>query len=176
MSNNITVVGTVATDPRTLTTHSGVALCTFRLASGERRYDREKNEWVDGETNWFTVTVFRGPALNARDSFRKGDRVIVNGRLRVRSWERDDRSGTSVDIEAESIGHDLRWGVTRFTKRNAGESEAAAPHDASPEGQDRWAASTEETSSGSDAQAGGPAVAATSSGEPSNDGFVPAAA
>lgn len=176
MSNNITAVGTVATDPRTLTTHSGVALCTFRLASSERRYDREKNEWVDGETNWFTVTVFRGPALNARDSFRKGDRVIVHGRLRIRSWERDDRSGTSVDIEAESIGHELRWGVTRFTKRTANDSESAVPNDGNAAESERWAASTEAPSSGADAPSGALVAAETSTGEPSHDGFLPAAA
>ncbi|MBO1901988.1 single-stranded DNA-binding protein [Leucobacter weissii] len=117
MSTPIGIVGTVATDPRLVTTQTGVTLCTFRLASGERRFDREQQKWVDGETNWFTVAAFRALAEHAHASFRKGQRVIVSGRLRIRRWENGDRSGTSVEVDAEAVGHDLRWGVSRFERR-----------------------------------------------------------
>jgi len=115
-TSTINIVGTVATEPRMITTQAGIALCTFRLASGERRYDRAQQKWIDGETSWFSVTAFRSLAEHAGRSFRKGERVIVSGRLRVRQWEKDERSGTSVDVEADALGHDLRWGVSRFEK------------------------------------------------------------
>ncbi|WP_024355712.1 single-stranded DNA-binding protein [Leucobacter chironomi] len=118
MSTHLSVVGTVATAPRLITTAAGITFCTFRIASNERRFDREQNQWVDGETNWFTVNAFRTLAENADRSFRKGDRVLVNGRLRVRSWNSDQKSGTSVEIEAEALGHDLRWGTSRFEKQH----------------------------------------------------------
>ncbi|MGI8393553.1 single-stranded DNA-binding protein [Leucobacter sp. W1038] len=193
MSNSVTVVGTIATEPRALTTQSGIALCSFRVASGERRFDREKKSWVDGETNWFTVTAFRGLALNAHDSFHKGDRVVVSGRLRIRSWERDDRSGTSVEIEAEALGHDLRWGVSQFSKKQRGE-----PESSSTEPESRWgratgeqpgeegarevaarspfAEDTEPADTSSTETSGNAENGFTSSGEPSSDGFVPIAA
>lgn len=193
MSNIVTVVGTIATEPRTHTTQSGITLCSFRVASGERRFDREKKIWVDGETNWFTVTAFRGLALNAHDSFHKGDRVIVNGRLRIRSWERDDRSGTSVEIEADALGHDLRWGVSQFSKKLRGEAEAPQT-----EPQNRWATpandrvaedgSPEDIAHSTSAEiaqadlADSPVTSGestsefTSTGAPSADGFVPIAA
>lgn len=127
MSTHVSVVGTVATAPRLITTSAGVTFCTFRIASNERRFDREQNQWVDGETNWFTVNAFRSLAENADRSFRKGDRVLVNGRLRIRSWNSDQKSGTSVEIEAEALGHDLRWGTSRFEKQNRpAEPQAAA--------------------------------------------------
>jgi len=127
MSNqqNISVVGTVATEPRLVVTQAGVKLCTFRLASGERRYDRGQQKWVDGDTNWFSVAAFRALAEHAGQSFKKGERVIVTGRLRVRQWETEEKSGTSVEIEADALGHDLRWGVSRFEKTYAPENPAS---------------------------------------------------
>lgn len=119
MSTPIHTVGTIATDPRHIQTQSGISLCTFRLACSERRYDREQSQWVDGDTNWFTVSAFRGLADHAHASFHKGDRVIVSGRLRVRAWEQGEKSGTAVDIDADALGHDLRWGVSAFTKQSA---------------------------------------------------------
>jgi len=117
MSTPVSVVGTIATDPRLTKSPAKAAFCTFRVASTERRYDREKNQWIDGETNWFTVNAFRSLAENAERSFEKGDRVVVNGRMRVRQWATEEKSGTSVEIDADALGHDLRWGVSRFEKQ-----------------------------------------------------------
>ena len=117
MSTTINVIGTIATDPRLVHPASGVPLCSFRLASDERRYDKERKEWVEGHTNWFGVVCFRSLAAHAHESFKKGDRVIVSGKLKIRKWEKDEKKGTSVEIEAEAIGHDLRWGITKFEKR-----------------------------------------------------------
>lgn len=123
MSTTVTVIGTIATDPRTTSAPGKATFCTFRLASTDRRFDREQNLWVDGETNWFTVNAFRSLAAHAGASFTKGQRVVVHGRLRVRRWETEEKSGTSVEIEADAIGHDLRWGVTAFSRRTPAEPE-----------------------------------------------------
>jgi single-strand DNA-binding protein len=111
-----TVTGLVATTPRHLVTQDGLEISSFRLASSVRKFDRTLNRWVDAETNWFTVTSFRTLAINVATSVSKGDRVIVTGKLRVREWDNGDRSGTSVEIEAETIGHDLTYGNSTFSR------------------------------------------------------------
>jgi single-strand DNA-binding protein len=122
MTDNITLTGLVATTPRHLTTSEGLAITSFRLASSQRRFDRASNRWVDGDTNWYTVSSFRALAENAATSVAKGDRVIVTGKLRIRDWENTDRSGTTVEVEAEALGHDLSWGISSYT-RNSSSSE-----------------------------------------------------
>jgi single-strand DNA-binding protein len=86
------------------------------LASSQRRFDRNQNKWIDGETNWFTVTAFRQLAINSAGSINKGDRLVVAGKLRVRDWDNGERAGTSVEVEADSLGHDLTWGSAVFTR------------------------------------------------------------
>jgi single-strand DNA-binding protein len=116
MSDTITLTGIVATTPRHLVTSSGLAITSFRLASGQRRFDRAKNEWVDASTNWYTVSAFRHLAHNVVRSVRKGEHVLVAGRLRIRDWENADRAGTAVEVEADCIGHDLSWCTTTFVR------------------------------------------------------------
>jgi single-strand DNA-binding protein len=116
MTDSITVTGVVGSDPRLHVTTQGLAIASFRLASTRRYFDRAKGTWEDGETNWYTVSGFRQLASNAIASVHKGDRVVVHGRLRVRSWENGEKSGLAVEIEADSIGHDLAWGITTLTK------------------------------------------------------------
>lgn len=131
MTGDITIAGVVATTVKDVTTSEGLRIASFRLASNVRRYDRKTGRWIDGDTNWFTITAFRRLAEHVAGSFEKGQRVLVHGRLRVRAWESGPRSGTTVEIEAESAGHDLRWGTTAFTRARAPES---APR---PEPEDR---------------------------------------
>jgi single-strand DNA-binding protein len=116
MSEIFTVSGLVATTPRHLVTQEGLPITSFRLAASNRRYDRSKKAWVEGETNWFTVTSFRQLAINSASSLTKGDRVVATGRLKVRDWDNGERSGTSVEIEAMSLGPDLSWGTAEFTR------------------------------------------------------------
>lgn len=117
MSDTITVRGYVATEVRSTTAESGLAIAGFRMCTTERRYDREAGSWVDGQTNWYSVSLFRQLATNSAFSIHKGDRVIVTGRLKVRQWALDDgRSGTAVDIDAESVGHDLMWGTANYRR------------------------------------------------------------
>ena len=116
MSETLSVQGLVATTPRHLITHDGLPITSFRMASTHRRFDRTTKKWVDGETNWYTITAFRQLAINVAGSVSKGERVIVSGKLRVRDWDNGERAGTSVEIEAEGIGHDLTWGTATFTR------------------------------------------------------------
>ena len=116
MSEIVTVSGLVATTPRHLVTQDGLPITSFRLAASHRRFDRKENKWIDGETNWFTVTAFRQLAINSAGSVSKGERVLVTGKLRVRDWDNGERAGTSVEVEADAIGHDLTWGTATFIR------------------------------------------------------------
>ncbi len=129
MSDTITITGLVATAARHLVTAEGLPITSFRLASTQRRFDRTTQKWVDGDTNWYSVVAFRQLAINAASSINKGDRVVVTGRLRVREWDTGERKGLNVDVEAESLGHDLLWGTSSFN-RSISSSAAPASDDA----------------------------------------------
>lgn len=127
MSTTVSIVGTIGTSPRLSRSASNTAFCTFRLASTPRRYDRASGEWGNGETSWYSVTAFRGLAEHAQASLKIGDRVVVAGRLSVRQWQKEDRSGTNAEIEADALGHDLRWGTTAFTADHSGADAQVTP-------------------------------------------------
>ena len=116
MFDSFSVTGLVATTPRHLVTQDGLPITSFRLAASTKKFDKQTNRWTEGETNWFTVTSFRQLAINSATSVSKGDRVLVMGRLRVRDWDNGERAGTSVEIEAETLGHDLVWGSSTFVR------------------------------------------------------------
>ena len=112
----ITVLGVIGTDPEAKVTPSGVPLIKFRMASTQRKFDKNTSTWVDGNTNWYTVSAFRGLAKNAIATLRRGDPVVVVGRLHLRSWDTGERQGTSIDLEADVIGLDLHWGTANFQR------------------------------------------------------------
>jgi single-strand DNA-binding protein len=116
MTEQITITGLVATTPRHLVTQDALPITSFRLASSQRRFDRNQNRWVDGETNWYTITAFKQLAINSAGSVNKGDRLVITGKLRIRDWDNGERAGTSVEVEADSMGHDLTWGASVFTR------------------------------------------------------------
>lgn len=126
MTDSITLTGLVATAPRHIVTSEGLPITSFRLASTQRRFDRAAQRWIDGDTNWFTITTFRQLAINGAGSISKGDRIVVAGRLRIREWENGERTGTTVDVEAEAVGHDLAWGTSTFS-RSINVAAATAP-------------------------------------------------
>lgn len=126
MSDTITLRGYVATDLRQNTTDNGLAVASFRMCTTERRYDRDTGGWQDGQTNWYAVSLFRQLATNAAFSIHKGDRVVVTGRLRLRQWVTEDgRSGTSADVDADTVGHDLMWGTASFRRTTSAGSDAS---------------------------------------------------
>ncbi|MDN3022818.1 single-stranded DNA-binding protein [Streptomyces sp. S.PB5] len=111
----IGVVGNVATTPVYRETQNG-ASARFRLAATQRYWDREKGEWTDGHTNFFTVWANRQLATNVGASLSVGEPVIVQGRLKVRTEVRDGQSWTSADIDAVAIGHDMSRGASFFRR------------------------------------------------------------
>lgn len=117
MSELITVRGFVASGVREDKTHSGDPVASFRMGATERRYNREDKTWEDGDTNWFSVACFRALAKNVAFSLQKGEKVIVTGRLKIRNWSLPDgRTGTTADIDAETVGHDLMWGLSKYKR------------------------------------------------------------
>lgn len=118
MTDSITIVGVVGTDPEKKNPQ-GVPITTFRVATKERRFDRATGGWIDGETNWYTCSAYRRLAEHAFDSLHRRDRVILTGRLRVRNWDTGEKRGTSVDIDVDAIGHDLLFGTTTYVSSDA---------------------------------------------------------
>jgi single-strand DNA-binding protein len=112
----VTVQGRLVADPDHRVGRTGTPFTVFRVASTARRPARNGG-FEDGSTNFFNVTAFRALGANAARSLKQGDPVIVTGRLKINQFVRaDDSHGTSVDIDARSIGHDLLFGTTEFTK------------------------------------------------------------
>ena len=122
----VCVVGNVATQPvcRELSTGSSAR---FRLAVTARYWDREKSEWADGHTNFFTVWARRTLAANVASSVSVGDPLVVQGRLKVRTEQRDGQSWVSADVDAVAIGHDLSRGTSAFRRASRGDTPAQAP-------------------------------------------------
>lgn len=128
MKDRISIVGRIVTEPTLDETATGVPHLRMRVATTARRRDAQSGEWVDDDSNFYGVDAYRALADNAHGSLRKGDRVIVAGRLRLRQWKTEDRSGTSPEIAADALGHDLLWGTTMFHQRSprSGEQRAGA--------------------------------------------------
>ncbi|MEX5300672.1 single-stranded DNA-binding protein [Kocuria sabuli] len=116
MTDQITVRGYVATDPESRNLPDGTVVVTFRLASTPRWFDQQSSSWRDGHTNWLTVQAFRALGLNALASIKKGQPVVVVGKLKVRFWEGEHGRNTAVDVDAVSIGHDLALGTACFQR------------------------------------------------------------
>jgi single-strand DNA-binding protein len=116
MSEHITVIGTVVGDPERRQTAGGHTVARFRLACTERRRDEASGGWGDGHTNWYTVSAYRGLAENVLQSLGKGHRAIVVGAFRLRQWESAGKHGTSAEVEASAVGHDLLWATTEYRR------------------------------------------------------------
>lgn len=127
----ITVTGWVATDPKLHVGPSGISLASFRLASSSRYYDRAKESWADGATEWFTVRGFRASAVFIAESIAKGQPVLVHGRLRTNTWQAEDGPRTDMVLDVISVGHDLTKGIARFTR--AVQDSAVAADDTPPD-------------------------------------------
>ncbi|MFG3202346.1 single-stranded DNA-binding protein [Streptomyces sp. NPDC048192] len=117
----ITVIGNLVDDPELRFTPSGAAVAKFRVASTPRTFDRQTNEWKDGESLFLTCSVWRQAAENVAESLQRGMRVIVQGRLKQRSYE--DREGvkrTVYELDVEEVGPSLRNATAKVTKTAGG--------------------------------------------------------
>ncbi|MEV7200003.1 single-stranded DNA-binding protein [Streptomyces griseoluteus] len=117
----ITVVGNLVDDPELRFTPSGAAVAKFRVASTPRTFDRQTNEWKDGESLFLTCSVWRQAAENVAESLQRGMRVIVQGRLKQRSYEdRDGVKRTVYELDVEEVGPSLRNATAKVTKTSGG--------------------------------------------------------
>jgi single-strand DNA-binding protein len=120
----ITVVGNLVDDPELRFTPSGAAVANFRIASTPRTFDRQTNEWKDGDALFLTCSVWRQAAENVAESLQKGMRVVVQGRLKSRQFEtREGEKRTVFEIDVDEVGPSLRYAtakVTRTTRQGGG--------------------------------------------------------
>lgn len=118
---SITIVGNLVGDPELRFTPSGQAVANFRIASTPRFLDKGTNEWKDGEGLFLSVNVWRQMAENCAESLTKGSRVIVQGRLKQRSYEtREGEKRTVYEIEADDVGPSLRNATAKIAKTSRG--------------------------------------------------------
>lgn len=117
----ITVVGNLTADPELRYTQSGLAVANFTIASTPRTFDRQANEWKDGEALFLRASCWREFAEHVASSLTKGSRVIATGRLKQRSY--DDRDGnrrTAIELEVDEIGPSLRYATAQVTRTSGG--------------------------------------------------------
>lgn len=114
----ITVVGNLTSDPELRFTPSGAAVANFTIASTPRTFDRQANEWKDGETLFLRASIWREAAENVAESLTKGTRVIAQGALKMRAYEKDGQKRTSTELDVHEIGPSLKYATARVTKAN----------------------------------------------------------
>jgi len=142
----ITLVGNLVDDPELRFTPSGAAVAKFRLASTPRTFDRQTNEWKDGESLFLTCNVWRQAAENVAESLQRGTRVIVQGRLKQRSYEtREGEKRTVYEVEVDEVGPSLRSAtakVNKTTRSGSGGGYGSSGSSSSAPADDPWAAAT----------------------------------
>jgi single-strand DNA-binding protein len=116
----ITVVGNLTGDPELRFIQSGAAVVNFTVASTPRTFDRQSNEWKDGDTLFMRCSLWREAAENVAESLTKGMRVIVTGRLVSRSWEANGEKRTVNEIQVEEVGPSLRYATAKVTRTQRG--------------------------------------------------------
>jgi single-strand DNA-binding protein len=113
----VTIVGNLVADPELRFTPSGAAVASFRVASTPRTYDRQSGEWKDGEALFLTCSVWRQAAENVAESLQRGMRVIVQGRLKSRSYEtREGEKRTVFEIDVDEVGPSLRSATAKVNR------------------------------------------------------------
>ena len=143
MANDVTIciTGNLVDDPILRFTPSGAAVANFTIASTPRAFDKQSNEWKDGDTMFLNCSVWRQAAENVSDTLTKGMRVIVQGRLKSRSY--DDREGnkrTVFEVDVEDVGPSLRYATAVVTRATGGAVQSVPPRPAGrPQPADPWA-------------------------------------
>lgn len=137
----ITVIGNLTADPELRFTPSGSAVANFTIASTPRTFDRQTNEWKDGDTLFLRASVWREAAENVAESLTKGMRVVAQGRLKMREYERDGQKRTSTELEVDEIGPSLKYAsakVTRTQRSSNGGGQPGGGNQQSAPAADPW--------------------------------------
>jgi single-strand DNA-binding protein len=138
----ITVVGNLVDDPELRFTPSGAAVANFRIASTPRTFDKQTNEWKDGDALFLTCSVWRQAAENVAESLQKGMRVVVQGRLKSRQYEtREGEKRTVFEIDVDEVGPSLKYATAKVTRtqRSGGGGGYGAPQGGGQPANDPWA-------------------------------------
>ena len=136
----ITIVGNLTADPELRFTPSGAAVANFTVASTPRTFDRQTNEWKDGETLFMRCSIWRDAAENIAESLHRGTRVIVTGRLKSRSYEtKEGEKRTVVELDVDEVGPSLRYASAKVTKAERGGSGGGFGGGQGGSQQDPWA-------------------------------------
>ena len=113
----ITIIGNLTNDPELRFTPSGAAVANFTVASTPRTFDRQSNDWKDGETLFMRCSVWRDAAENVAESLQRGSRVLVTGRLKSRSYEtKEGEKRTVVELDVDEVGPSLRYATAKVNK------------------------------------------------------------
>lgn len=119
----ITIVGNLTADPELRFTPSGAAVANFTVASTPRTFDRQSNDWKDGETLFMRCSVWRDAAENVAESLHRGTRVVVTGRLKSRSYDtKEGEKRTVIELDVDEVGPSLRYASAKVTKAERGGS------------------------------------------------------
>jgi len=125
----ITVIGNLTADPEIRYTQNGLPVVNFTIASTPRTFDRQANEWKDGEALFIRASVWREFAEHVAGSLTKGSRVIATGRLKQRSYQdREGNNRTSIELEVDEIGPSLRYATAQITRSQNGGGQRPAGH------------------------------------------------
>ena len=117
----LTIVGNLTADPELRYTQNGLPVANFTIASTPRTFDRQSNEWKDGETLFMRCSIWRDAAENVAESLQRGTRVIVSGRLKSRSYEtKEGEKRTVVEMDVDEVGPSLRYANAKVTKTSRG--------------------------------------------------------
>jgi single-strand DNA-binding protein len=117
----ITVVGNLTGDPELRFTPSGAAVANFTIASTPRTFDRQTNEWKDGDTLFLNCSIWRQAAENVAESLQKGMRVVAQGRLKARSYEtREGEKRTVMELDVDEVGPSLKYATAKVTRVTRG--------------------------------------------------------
>ena len=117
----ITIIGNLTNDPELRFTPSGAAVANFTVASTPRTFDRQSNEWKDGETLFMRCSVWRDAAENVAESLQRGTRVLVTGRLRSRTYDtKEGEKRTVVELDVDEVGPSLRYATAKVAKTSRG--------------------------------------------------------
>lgn len=117
----LTIIGNLTNDPELRFTPSGAAVANFTVASTPRTFDRQANEWKDGETLFMRCSVWRDAAENVAESLQRGSRVLVTGRLKSRSYEtKEGEKRTVIELEVDEVGPSLRYATAKVNKTQRG--------------------------------------------------------
>jgi len=145
----ITVVGNLTADPELRFTPSGAAVANFTVASTPRQFDKQTNEWRDGEAMFLSCSVWRQAAENVAESLVKGSRVIVSGRLKARSYEtREGEKRTVFEIDVDEIGPSLRYATASVTRAPSNRGVGGGGSFGGGQSDDAWAPSAPAAQSG----------------------------